>query len=187
MPGDAFYHTPEWRELRRRALKRDHYRCVLCGASLRKIGSSRVDHIAPRRARPDLALVLANLRSLCAPCDNRQSVEKLERPNGPRRERVDADGLTTAWRDDLARRPQDEPTQADRGADRHAEARGDGRPPRAEHEPQEGARERADEPAAGDAAGQDHKVAHEAQHLRQDTDGFVHGRVIGSSIPRLKR
>lgn len=100
MPGDPFYSSPEWRDLRRRALKRDHYRCVLCGAGLRKPGSSRVDHIESRRRRPDLALVLINLRSLCATCDNRQSREKLEHRNGPRFERVDADGMTAAWRDE---------------------------------------------------------------------------------------
>jgi 5-methylcytosine-specific restriction endonuclease McrA len=102
MSGDPFYSTPEWRDLRRRALKRDRYRCVLCAADLRKLGSSRVDHILSRRARPDLALVLANLRSLCASCDNRQSREKLEHQHGPRFERVDTDGLTAAWRDDPA-------------------------------------------------------------------------------------
>jgi len=100
MPGDPFYATAEWRDLRRQALKRDRYRCVLCGADLRKLGSSRVDHIESRRRRPDLALVLANVRSLCAPCDNRQSREKLEHRDGPRFERVDADGLTAAWRTD---------------------------------------------------------------------------------------
>lgn len=104
MPGDAFYQSPEWRALRKLALKRDHYRCVLCGASLLKLGRSRVDHILPRRARPDLALVLANLRSLCSLCDNRQSVEKLEHRYGPRRERVDANGLTAAWQQDPSSR-----------------------------------------------------------------------------------
>jgi 5-methylcytosine-specific restriction enzyme A len=100
MPGDPFYATAEWRTLRRQALKRDRYRCVLCKADLRKLGTSRVDHIEPRRRRPDLALALTNVRSLCAPCDNRQSREKLEHRDRPRFERVDADGMTAAWRDD---------------------------------------------------------------------------------------
>jgi 5-methylcytosine-specific restriction enzyme A len=100
VPGDPFYASPAWRTLRRQALKRDRYRCVLCGADLRKLGASRVDHIEPRGRRPELALVLANLRSLCAPCDNRQSREKLEHRDGPRFERVDADGMTAAWRAD---------------------------------------------------------------------------------------
>jgi 5-methylcytosine-specific restriction enzyme A len=98
VPGDPFYATAEWRDLRRRALKRDRYCCVLCGADVRKLGASRVDHKLSRRARPDLALVLANLRTLCATCDNRQSREKLEHPHAPRRERVDESGMTAAWR-----------------------------------------------------------------------------------------
>lgn len=98
MPGDTFYQSTEWRALRRQALKRDRYRCVLCGGDLRKLGSSRVDHIKPRRQWPELALVLANLRSLCAACDNRQSREKLEHRHGPLRERVDESGMTAAWR-----------------------------------------------------------------------------------------
>ncbi len=102
MPGDPFYQAPAWRELRKRALKRDRYRCVLCGADLRKLGTSRVDHILPRRRRPDLELVLSNLRSLCAPCDNQQAVEKLEHLHGPHFERVDELGQTAAWRDESA-------------------------------------------------------------------------------------
>ena len=98
MPGDLFYQSPAWRALRRQALKRDRYRCVLCRASLRAPGSSRVDHIESRRRRPELELELSNLRSLCASCDNRQSQEKLERRDKPRFERVDADGMTAAWR-----------------------------------------------------------------------------------------
>jgi len=102
MPADPFYSSAAWRDLRRRALRRDRYRCVLCGVDVRKLGASRVDHIQPRRRRPDLALVLANLRSLCATCDNRQAREKLEHRDGPRFERVDADGMTAAWRAEKA-------------------------------------------------------------------------------------
>jgi 5-methylcytosine-specific restriction protein A len=76
MPNDAFYKTPEWRRLRARALARDRHRCVFCGADLRPKGTSRVDHIKPRRAFPTLALVLENLRCLCASCDNKRHTEK---------------------------------------------------------------------------------------------------------------
>lgn len=100
MPGDAFYKAPAWRELRRKALWRDHFRCVLCGADVRKLGTSRVDHVKSRRTRPDLALVLANLRTLCVTCDNQQQLAKQERRHGPAFEQVDADGLTDAWRND---------------------------------------------------------------------------------------
>ena len=103
MPGDPFYATAEWRALRSKALKRDRYTCQMCTADLRKLGSSRVDHIKSRRQRPDLSLVLSNLRSLCVACDNRQSREKLEHRDGPRFERVDASGMTAAWQHELAK------------------------------------------------------------------------------------
>lgn len=99
MPGDPFYSLPAWRALRAKALRRDGWRCTICRADVRKLGTSRVDHVLSRRARPDLALALANLRTLCAACDNRQSQEKLEHRDAPRYERVDADGLTAAWRE----------------------------------------------------------------------------------------
>lgn len=77
MPGDPFYQCAEWQALRLQALRRDRWRCVLCGASVATRGQSRVDHIQPRRVRPDLALVLSNLRTLCARCDNqRHAIDK---------------------------------------------------------------------------------------------------------------
>lgn len=98
MPGDPFYQSPEWRAIRRQALKRDRYRCVMCRADLAKLRASRVDHILPRRQFPALALSLANLRSLCPTCDNRQAQEKFERMQGPRFVRVDSTGQTAAWK-----------------------------------------------------------------------------------------
>lgn len=57
---------------------------------------SRVDHKIPRKARPDLALVMGNLRTLCAACDNKRHSEKggkqIERPQ------IALDGLPAAWR-----------------------------------------------------------------------------------------
>lgn len=70
------YKTEQWRKVRLMALKRDHYACVMCGCDVRGKGLSRVDHIIPVKQRPDLALALANLRTLCAPCDNRRHSEK---------------------------------------------------------------------------------------------------------------
>jgi len=56
-------------------------RCIgiagaVCGVSVPGKGESRVDHIKTRRDRPDLALVLGNLRTLCASCDNQAHREK---------------------------------------------------------------------------------------------------------------
>jgi len=76
MPNDPFYRSKAWLGVRAQALKRDGYRCVICGADVRGKGQSRVDHIEPRRLRPDLALALSNLRTLCPTCDNQGHREK---------------------------------------------------------------------------------------------------------------
>lgn len=74
--ADPFYHSPQWRLLRREALRRDGYRCVVCGCDVSAPGAARVDHIKTRRERPDLALALGNLRSLCSCCDAQGHREK---------------------------------------------------------------------------------------------------------------
>lgn len=102
MPGDRFYQSSTWKNLRLQALKRDHFRCVICGVYVGGKGDGRVDHIKTRRDRPDLALDLANLRSLCALHDNQAHREK-GGGGGARIERFsgcDADG----WPLDPARR-----------------------------------------------------------------------------------
>lgn len=61
---DPFYRSLTWRQLRGAALRRDRWRCVVCGQR-----AVVVDHIASRRnGGPD---ALSNLRSLCPACDNR--------------------------------------------------------------------------------------------------------------------
>jgi 5-methylcytosine-specific restriction endonuclease McrA len=93
---DPFYHSNAWRELRYLCLKRDHWHCTVCERSVRLKGSARVDHIIDRRERPDLALMLSNLRTLCASCDNKRHAEKggrqIERPE------IALDGLPKSWR-----------------------------------------------------------------------------------------
>ena len=79
MPRDKFYSSKEWRALRKQALVRDGYKCVMCGIDVSGWKKSRVDHILTRRERPDLELVLDNLRSLCVTCDNRRHAEKFGR------------------------------------------------------------------------------------------------------------
>lgn len=58
------------------ALRRDHFRCVVCGIYVGGRKQSRVDHIRSVKDRPDLALSLANLRTLCAAHDNQAHREK---------------------------------------------------------------------------------------------------------------
>lgn len=66
------YGSAEWRALRRRALVRDRFRCTKCGGRVRLT----VNHIHPTATHPHLAWTLANLETLCAPCDNQHHREK---------------------------------------------------------------------------------------------------------------
>jgi 5-methylcytosine-specific restriction endonuclease McrA len=96
--ANGFYDTPAWKAARRAALKRDGYRCVVCGRDIRGVGQSRVDHIKPLRIHPELALSLANLRSLCANHDNQRHREKGSGRGAPRGEKFvitgcDANGM----------------------------------------------------------------------------------------------
>lgn len=72
----GFYDTPAWKAVRRLALIRDGYRCTVCGCCVRGKGQARVDHIQSISERPDLDLVLSNLRTLCSTCDNQAHREK---------------------------------------------------------------------------------------------------------------
>ena len=56
-----FYHSPEWRKLRAEALEVLGDSCVMCGSK----EHVQFDHIIPILERPDLKLVLENLRPLC--------------------------------------------------------------------------------------------------------------------------
>lgn len=56
--------TKRWKSLRVRALRRDGFKCVACGAQ----GRLEVDHIKPVRTHPELAYDLENLQCLCASC-----------------------------------------------------------------------------------------------------------------------
>jgi hypothetical protein len=94
----SFYDTPAWQEARREALIRDRYRCVVCGLDVSGPGAARVDHIKPVRTHPQLALSLANLRTLCPAHDNQGHREKRLRSAAGREEKFvitgcDANGM----------------------------------------------------------------------------------------------
>ena len=72
----GFYDTPQWKAVRRLVLMRDGYRCTVCGCTVRGKGNARVDHIRSIHDRPDLGLVLSNLRTLCTEHDNQAHREK---------------------------------------------------------------------------------------------------------------
>ena len=61
-PSRRFLKDKRWPALRLEALRRDSWRCVVCGSKVRL----EVDHIEPTRDRPDLAFSLDNLQVLCA-------------------------------------------------------------------------------------------------------------------------
>lgn len=95
--ANGFYDTPEWKVLRRLALTRDRHRCTVCRCDVRGKGRARVDHIHGIHTRPDLALVLSNLRTLCPEHDNQAHREK-PKGNGQRDARfvirgADASGM----------------------------------------------------------------------------------------------
>jgi 5-methylcytosine-specific restriction endonuclease McrA len=72
---DPFYRSREWRAVRKMVLRRDNYRCVICGVDVTGCGEARVDHIV--RVRDGGALLdPANLRTLCVLCDGQGHREK---------------------------------------------------------------------------------------------------------------
>lgn len=94
--SSPFYKSKEWQAVRARVLRRDGYRCVVCQADLRPKGMSRVDHILSIRSRPELALVMTNLRSLCPSCDNSRHAGR--GTGADDRPMLANDGLPDSWR-----------------------------------------------------------------------------------------
>jgi len=71
-----------WPAIRLRALRRDGFRCVKCGAR----GRLEVDHIEPVRTAPERAFDLDNLQSLCGACHSRKTrIECGHAPPSPER------------------------------------------------------------------------------------------------------
>lgn len=80
--SEPFYHTAAWRKARRMRLQLDHYMCTECmkefeaGDRLRPMRATMVHHVLPITERPDLALDVGNMRSLCDMHHNREHPEK---------------------------------------------------------------------------------------------------------------
>lgn len=95
--------TARWRALRLEALRRDGFKCVVCGSRRRL----EVDHIEPVRNAPDRAFDLTNLQTLCAADHTRKTRIECGRPVlSPERQQ---------WRDLL--QPQQKPTEHERKSD----------------------------------------------------------------------
>ena len=92
--GDPFYVSGVWKALRQTILRRDKYQCRECG--VRCLGkkqnapSPHVDHIEPRKKRPDLALKPSNLQVLCSSCHSRKT---LTATMGTEKPRIGLDGF----------------------------------------------------------------------------------------------
>lgn len=75
MPGDLYYQTAALKALRAACVARDGNRCPAPGCTSR---GRIADNIKPRKhGGPD---TLANLRILCARCDNRRHADKAGTP-----------------------------------------------------------------------------------------------------------
>jgi 5-methylcytosine-specific restriction protein A len=59
----------EWEALRVECFDRDDWTCVRCGDT----EELQADHVRPIALYPELALDLANLQTLCGPCNRRKS------------------------------------------------------------------------------------------------------------------
>ena len=66
----SFLSTFQWRKVRMEALKKYGPRCQCCGATPADGAVINVDHIKPRKLRPDLALDVNNLQLLCHECNH---------------------------------------------------------------------------------------------------------------------
>lgn len=66
-----FYSSAAWREVRAAKLRANPL-CEECGRSGRVELAVHVHHRVPRKERPELALEMSNLESLCLPCHNSQ-------------------------------------------------------------------------------------------------------------------
>jgi 5-methylcytosine-specific restriction protein A len=72
MPGNPFYSSKFWRDLRKQALERDQHRCTVPGCpNTARMGRMYVDHVTtrPNVTTPTPLDRLDNLRTLCGPHD----------------------------------------------------------------------------------------------------------------------
>ena len=74
--NDDFYHSHEWKEVRRQALDRDNHLCQICLSHNKYTFANTVHHIKPIRANKAESLRLDNLMTVCASCHNKLHQEK---------------------------------------------------------------------------------------------------------------
>ncbi|MDT1933929.1 HNH endonuclease signature motif containing protein [Staphylococcus aureus] len=68
---NKFYHSTSWNQLRMKAYLRDNRECQHCKREGKAVKGQNVHHIKPIDQRPDLALDINNLITLCIDCHNK--------------------------------------------------------------------------------------------------------------------
>lgn len=66
-----FYQCREWIDTKGEALERDHNECQECKRKGRYHAAEQVHHLKEVKQRPELALTIDNLESLCINCHNK--------------------------------------------------------------------------------------------------------------------
>lgn len=79
----AFYNSSHWLSKRADALERDNNECQKCKARGLFSPADCVHHKEHVRKRPDLALTLSNLISLCNSCHDEEHPEKFNNKPKP--------------------------------------------------------------------------------------------------------
>ena len=92
-----FYKSSKWRKKRESILRRDNYMCQECKRYGKTTPAQTVHHIYPLERYPGLALVSANLVSLCDACHEKMH-DRLTGELTPAGER---------WRDRVATKVRD--------------------------------------------------------------------------------
>lgn len=71
-----FYTQKKWKQLRKKILKRDGYKCQQCKRYGKNVPAVTVHHIKHLDEYPELAYTTNNLVSLCKKCHNKAHPEK---------------------------------------------------------------------------------------------------------------
>ena len=82
-PGRWALTDPRWPALRLQALRRDDWKCRVCGSRHRL----EVDHVEPVFKRPDLAFDLDNCQTLCARHHSQKTAREYGREPTPEQKR----------------------------------------------------------------------------------------------------
>lgn len=95
---DAFYQSPEWKEIRKRVIEKSDGRCVYCKRIPTRGNPINIDHRIPLCKNWGLRLSLSNLQVTCHECNKKKSgmshkrmLKKInkEKKNTPKKTRIE--------------------------------------------------------------------------------------------------